>query len=260
MLDSLYIASTGLNAQQTQIDVISNNIANVNTAAYKKSKINFSDIFYNEMSVNQSQNNQALRLDSTGAGVAASAKEKVFTDGSLKKTNSELDIAITGNGFYEIMLKDGTSAYTRTGTFKLDKDGFLVDKDGNYLSSMVQIPSDAENIIIASNGVVSVRLPNENTPIEVGQIDLALFVNPGSLQSNGNNMYLATEDSGDPVYSKPGESGIGVLSQGYVESSNVDYIEELTGLVLAQRAFEMNSKMIQASDQILGIINNLYRS
>ena len=260
MLDSLFIASSGLNAQQTKIDVISNNIANVNTAAYKKSKVNFADIMYNQTNVSQVDNQNVVNKNIIGAGVSASSYEKVFTDGGLKKTNAELDIAITGNGFFEIQMQDGTNAYTRAGVFKLDEQGFLIDKDGNQLSSMIQIPSDYENIVIANSGVVSVKIPNEQKLVEVGQIELASFVNPASLESVGNNMYKASGNTSDPVYGKPGETGVGMVSQGYIEASNVDYIEELTELVLTQRAYEMNSKMIQASDQILGIINNLYRS
>lgn len=260
MLDSLFIASSGLNAQQTKIDVISNNIANVNTAAYKKSKVNFADILYMQTNVTDVNNNESINKDIIGAGVSASAYEKVFTDGALKKTNAELDIAITGNGFFEIQMADGTNAYTRTGTFKVDQDGFLIDKDGNQLSSMIQVPADYENIIVSNTGVVSVKVPGEEKLLEVGQVELASFINPGSLQPTGNNLYVPTDMSGDPLNGKPGEIGVGLLSQGYIESSNVDYIEELTELVLTQRAYEMNSKMIQASDQILGIINNLYRS
>lgn len=259
MLDSLIIASTGLNAQQAKIDLISNNIANVNTTAYKKSKINFSDILYNQTNVSLSPNSETVKKDIIGAGVSASSSEKVFTDGSLKKTGAELDLAISGNGFFEIQKPDGTNAYTRTGTFKIDKDGFLIDKDGNFLSSMIQIPADYENIVISKTGVVSVKVPGEQSLLEVGQIELASFINPGSLEPTGNNLYIPSDLSGDPVNGRPGEIGIGSLSQGYLETSNVDYNEELTNLVLTQRAYEMNSKMIQASDQILGIINNLYR-
>lgn len=260
MLDSLFIASSGLNAQQTKIDVISNNIANVNTAAYKKSQVNFADIMYTQTNISSSESEELVNQNVIGAGVSASTHEKVFTDGGLKKTNAELDVAITGNGFFEIQLQDGTNAYTRAGTFKLDEEGFIIDKDGNHLSSMIQVPSDYESIIISNTGIVSVKVPNEQKLVEVGQIELASFVNPGSLQPTGNNLYIPSELSSDPTYGKPGEIGVGQLSQGYIEASNVDYIEELTDLVLTQRAYEMNSKMIQASDQILGIINNLYRS
>ncbi len=260
MLDSLFIATSGLTAQQTKIDSISNNIANVNTAGYKKTKIHFSDIFYNEINVAQMQSSMNVSTNTIGAGVSAFVSDKVFTDGSLKKTNAELDVAISGNGFFEIMMGDGGSSYTRAGTFKVDKDGFLIDKDGNYLASMIQLPPDFENVFISENGVVSVKIPGENKPVEVGQIELVSFVNPGSLHSTGNNLYVTSPMSGDPIYGKPGEAGMGVLSQNYIETSNVEYNEELTDLVLAQRSYEMNSKMIQVSDQILGIINNLYRS
>jgi len=260
MIDSLFIASSGLNAQQTKIDVISNNIANVNTAGYKKGKVNFADILNSEVNTGNNINDMAITTNSIGAGVSATASEKIFTDGSLKKTNAELDLALSGNGFFEVELNNGTNAYTRAGTFKVDRDGFIVDKDGNYLSAMIQLPSDYERVYVSYEGVVSVKLPDEANPVDIGQIELVSFVNPGSLQSTGNNLYVTSESSGDPIYGKPGDMGMGVLSQGYIESSNVDYIEELTELVLAQRSYEMNSKMIQASDQIMGIINNLYRA
>ena len=260
MLDSLFIASSGLNAQQTKIDVISNNIANVNTAAYKKSKVNFADILYNQTNVTNINGERSTNTNIIGAGVAASTHEKVFTDGALKPTNAELDMAITGNGFFEIQLPDGTNGYTRTGSFKLDEEGFIIDKDGNYLSSMIQVPSDYEAIVVSNTGLVSIKVPGEQKLLEVGQIELASFINPSSLEPVGNNLYIPSNASGDPSIGKPGEIGVGQLSQGFIEASNVDYIEELTDLVLTQRAYEMNSKMIQASDQILGIINNLYRS
>ena len=260
MLDSLFIASSGLNAQQTKIDVISNNIANVNTAGYKKGKVDFADILHSEANTSRNVNEMAVTTNTIGAGVSATASEKVFTDGGLKQTNAELDVALSGNGFFEIELNDGANAYTRTGTFKIDRDGFIVDKDGHYLSAMIQLPSDYERVYISFDGVVSVKLPDEPNPVDIGQIELVSFVNPGSLQSTGNNLYVTSESSGDPIYGKPGSMGMGVLSQGYIESSNVDYIEELTELVLAQRSYEMNSKMIQASDQIMGIINNLYKA
>ena len=260
MLDSLFIASSGLNAQQTKIDVISNNIANVNTAGYKKAKVDFADILHSQLDSSRNVNDTTITTNTVGAGVSASASEKIFTDGGLKKTNAELDLALSGNGFFEVELKDGTNAYTRTGTFKVDRDGFIVDKDGNFLSAMIQLPSDYERVYVSLDGVVSVKLPDEANPVDIGQIELVSFVNPGSLQSTGNNLYVTSESSGDPIYGKPGDMGMGVLSQGYIESSNVDYLEELTELVLAQRSYEMNSKMIQASDQIMGIINNLYRA
>lgn len=259
MLDSLFIAATGLNAQQTNIDVISNNIANVNTAGYKKSKVDFNDLLYKETMRHSSIQSYGEYTTVTGIGVSATNVQKVFDDGSLKETSKALDLAISGNGFFEVMMNDGTAAYTRTGIFSLNKDGYIVDKNGNYLSSMVQLPPDFEEIYVTSDGVVSVKLPLEENAVEVGRIELASFVNPNGLKPTGNNMYITTENSGDPIIAAPGEIGVGVLSQGYFEASNVEYVEELTDLMLAQRTYEMNSKMLQASDQLMSIINNLYQ-
>lgn len=260
MIDSLYIATTGLNAQQSKIDVISNNIANVSTVAYKKNTVNFQDILYKEVSLDDVASASGANAEYTGFGVSASSNEKVFTDGNLKVTNSPLDLAIIGKGFFEVSLTDGTSAFTRAGAFKLDNDGFITDKNGNRLATLVQIPADYESIYISPDGLVSVKLPNETSTLEVGRLEMSSFVNPNGLRPMGNNLYASTFESGDGIISYPGENGLGQLSQGYLESSNVEYVGELTDLVLTQRAYEMNSKMIQVSDQIMGIINNLYRS
>lgn len=259
MLDSLFIAATGLNAQQTKIDVISNNIANVNTSGYKKSRVEFNDLLYKETMHSTSVQTYGEYKTVTGIGVSATNVQKDFEDGSLKQTDRSLDLAISGNGFFELIMDDGTTAFTRTGIFSLNKDGYIVDINGNYLSSMIQLPPDTEEIYVSNNGSVSVKLPSELTPVEVGKIELASFVNQNGLKPSGNNMYVATEISGDPTIATPGEIGVGILSQGYYEASNVEYVEELTELVLAQRTYEMNSKMLQASDQLMSIINNLYQ-
>ena len=260
MIDSLYIATTGLNAQQSKIDAISNNIANVGTVAYKKNSVSFEDIMYREVASIDFPAVEASNTEYTGFGVTASNSEKVFTDGSLKLTNSSLDLAINGKGFFEVILPDGTSAYTRAGSFGLDGDGFITDKAGNRLANYLQIPSDYEAIYVSPDGVISIKVPNETNTIEVGRLEMSSFVNPNGLRPMGNNLYMATQESGDGIVSNPGENGLGSLSQGYLETSNVEYVDELTDLVLTQRAYEMNSKMIQVSDQIMGIINNLYRS
>ncbi len=260
MLDSLYIATSGLNAQQLQIDTISNNIANVNTVGYKKSKMDFSDLLYKEMSAASITDTSSKAAQYIGTGVSASSNQKVFTDGNLIKTNGVLDVAINGKGFFEVTLPDNTSAYTRAGSFKLDNDGFITDKDGNKLSSMVQLPPDFEGVFISPTGDVSVKLPGDERLVNVGNIEMVSFISTDSLQAKGNSLYVATKDSGDAMTGIPGEIGLGTISQGFLESSNVEYVFELTDLVLAQRGYEMNSKMIQVSDQIMGIINNLYRS
>jgi flagellar basal-body rod protein FlgG len=247
MIESLYIGASGLHTQQTHLSVISNNVANLNTPAFKKDRPNFTELVQRSATNGTSQ----------GMGTAISWTEKMFQAGPLKKTNNELDVAIQGNGFLEVVLPDGGLAYTRAGGLALDHDGTLITADGLRLSSDVRVPADAQGITIHANGEVYARLPDGEEPLLLGQLELANFGNPSALEAIGDNLYGATERSGDAYYGIAGENGFGVLGQGYLEASNVDLVEELTDLVVAQRAYQVSARLVQASDQLLGITNDL---
>ena len=259
MLDSLYIAATGMNAQQAGIDAISNNLANVNTPAFKKSRVGFQDLMYREM---VRANGLAGSVDNSvrsGVGVGISGASKLFAAGELKKSEEPLDFAIRGRGFFEVVLPDGTHAYTRAGALQLDKDGTLTTAEGHALEPALQIPPDATSVTVETGGRVLATLPGESEPVEIGVIQLADFVNPSGLQPQGDNLYLATEKSGDALIGKPGEGRFGSVAQGFLEASNVKLIEEFINLILAQRAYEVSAKAVQAADEMLGIANNLRR-
>ncbi|MDH5325996.1 MAG: flagellar basal-body rod protein FlgG [Gammaproteobacteria bacterium] len=259
MSDSLYVAATGMQAQQTQIDVISNNLANVNTAGFKKSRVDFQDLMYRQLNPAFNSLEALASSNGVGLGTAVSSTSKDFSVGEMKKTEKLLDIAIDGKGFYEVVLPDSSYAYTRGGSFSVNEEGFLVSTNGYLVNPMIQLPSDMESLLIEPNGEVKVKMPGQERLVDLGQIELGQFVNDTGLKALGENLYLPTEQSGEPMYYKPGESGAGLLRQGYVEASNVKLVEELTNMILAQRAYEINSKVIQASDEMLGIVNNLRR-
>lgn len=254
----MYIGATGMQAQQTNVDTISNNLANVNTAGFKKNRVNFEDLIYRTVAKsNDAQGaSEVLRL---GVGTGISSTGKIFTVGDLKKTEAPLDIAIRGDGFLEVTLPDGSSGYTRNGSLQINRDGFLATSDGNILKPSIQIPADAKDIAIDATGHVTVSVPTDKNPIEIGQVELVNFINPSGLQPIGNNLYLSTEKSGDASLGKPGENGFGSITQGFLESSNVKLVEEMINLIIAQRAYEINSKVVQASDELLSMSNNLRR-
>lgn len=259
MLDSFHISASSLQAHQTHVDVIANNLANANTTGFKKGRIQFKDLIYVEMISANGRLANPDTVNGRGLGAAISSISKVFSQGEIKSTDRDLDIAIQGNGFFELLLPDGEYAYSRAGQMQIDKDGMLVNADGYALSPSIYIPADAQQVFIAPNGDVSVTLPDKPAPVEVGRIDLAAFMNPGGLSPRGDNLYQSSRESGDAFYGEPGEEGFGVLAQGFLEGSNVSLIEELTNLMLAQRGYEINAKVIQASDDILAIVNNLRR-
>lgn len=259
MLDSLFVGASGMYAQQTKIDVVANNLANVNTTGFKKNRVDFEDLLYHSVARTNGligSPNNSYRL---GAGATVANTNKIFTAGDIKKTNQPLDLAIKGEGFFEVTLPDGTLGYTRSGAFQVNPNGMLSTSEGYPLSGSVQIPSDATNVTITPTGQVQVTEPNQTGPVQVGQIDLATFVNPAGLQARGNNIYLPTTNSGAASPTPPAQNGAGDLAQGYLEGSNVNLINEMINLVMAQRAYEMNSKVVQASDQLLSISNGLYR-
>ena len=261
-MQSLYTASTGMLGMQTQVDTIANNIANVNTIGFKKSRAEFADLMYNVMEyagTSTSSTTQSPVGMEVGLGVRPTAVNKIFSEGSLKQTNNQLDLAITGQGFFEMQLPDGTPVYSRNGAFKIDNTGTVVNSDGYTLIPQIVIPPNATNISIGIDGIVTVIQTGQAVATQVGQINTTNFINPAGLHALGNNLYTETGSSGQPVSGTPGLNGLGTLRQGFVELSNVQLVVELTDLITGQRAYDSNSKIITTSDQMLQTTNNLKR-
>ena len=257
---SLYTAATGMIGQQTQIDTTSNNISNVNTIGYKKQRAEFADLMYQTMTyawTATSTTSVSPTGIEVGLGVRPTAIAKQFTQGNFKETGNSLDLAITGNGFFQIQLPDGTTGYTRNGSFKLDADGNVVNSDGYQMLPQLTIPADATQITIGVDGTVSVLQAGNTATTQIGQIELANFINPAGLHSMGDNNYINTNASGDPIISTPGLNGLGQTRQNFVEMSNVQLVDEMTDLITGQRAYEANSKVITTSDAMLKIVNDL---
>ncbi|UOS46501.1 flagellar basal-body rod protein FlgG [Helicobacter pylori] len=262
MLRSLYSATSGMLAQQTHIDTTSNNIANVNTTGFKKSRADFNDLFYQAMQyAGTNTSNTTLSPDGmeVGLGVRPSAITKMFSQGSPKETENNLDVAITGKGFFQVQLPDGTTAYTRSGNFKLDEQGNLVTSEGYLLIPQITLPEDTTQVNIGVDGTVSVTQGLQTTSNVIGQITLANFVNPAGLHSMGDNLLSITNASGEAIVGNPDSQGLGKLRQGFLELSNVRLVEEMTDLITAQRAYEANSKSIQTADAMLQTVNSLKR-
>lgn len=254
MLRSLHIARTGLDAQQTQLDVVSNNLANVSTTGFKKSRAVFEDLLYQTIRQAGAQSSQQTQLPSgfqLGVGVRTVATERLFEQGSLQQTSNPLDVAINGKGFFQVQMPDGSLAYTRDGSFQVDNQGNLVTASGYALLPNMQIPGNAQVISIARDGIVSVTTPGNVTPTQLGQIQLATFINPAGLQGQGENLFIETAASGAPLPNNPGTDGMGVLNQAFIETSNVNVAEELVNMIISQRAYELNSRAITTSDQML---------
>lgn len=260
MLRSLYIARTGLDAQQTQLDVISNNLANASTTGFKKSRAVFEDLLYQTIRQPGAQSSQQTQLPSgfqLGVGVGTVATERIHTQGNLQQTGNALDLAISGKGYFQILMPDGSTAYTRDGSFQLNSQGQMVTASGYALQPAITIPADAQTISIANDGTVSVTQPNNTAPTVLGQLQLATFVNPTGLQSQGENLFVETASSGTPQVNNPGTSGTGTVNQNFIETSNVNAAEELVNMIVAQRAFELNSRAITTSDQMLQRLTQL---
>jgi flagellar basal-body rod protein FlgG len=259
MLRALYSAASGMSAQQTNLDVISNNLANVNTTGYKKTKIEFEDLLYEtqrQPGTDQGSGNELPTGVQIGHGSQVVATEKVFTTGELSNTGSQLDVAVQGDGFFEVQLPDGTLAYTRDGGFKTDSNGRVVTSNGLPVQGFQAVPQGTTNISISSNGEVSYTTPSGTTNF---QVQLARFENPGGLSSMGGNLYQQTAASGAPELGTPSQNGFGTLAQGYLELSNVQVVEEMVNLIEAQRAYEVNAKAVQAADEMMQMSNNLRR-
>ena len=260
MIRSLWISKTGLDAQQTQMDVISNNLANVSTNGFKRSRAVFEDLMYQTLRQPGAQSSQQTQLPSglqLGTGVRPVATERIFTQGNLQQTNNNKDVAIQGAGFFQVLLPDGTAAYTRDGSFQSDNQGQLVTSSGYVIQPAITIPAAAQSITVGRDGTVSVTLAGTTAPTQVGTLQLATFINPAGLESKGENLYVETGASGSPGTNTPGTNGAGILSQGYVETSNVNVVEELVNMIQTQRAYEINSKAITTSDQMLQKLSQL---
>lgn len=259
MNKALWIAKTGLDAQQTRMSVISNNLANVNTTGFKKGRAVFEDLIYQTVRQAGAQGAQNTELPSglnLGTGVRTVATEKMFTQGNLTQTENSLDLAIQGRGFFQILLPDGGIGYTRDGSFQLNSEGLLVTAGGYELQPGVVIPEGTLSVTVAEDGTVSAQVAGNIDPLEVGALQLADFVNPAGLQAMGQNLFIETAASGAPQVGNPGLDGLGGLLQGFLESSNVNTVEELVHMIETQRAYEMNSKAISTADQMLQYVNN----
>jgi flagellar basal-body rod protein FlgG len=254
MIRSLWIAKTGLDAQQTQMDVISNNLANVSTTGFKRSRAVFEDMLYQNLRQPGAASSEQTDLPSglqIGTGVRPVATERIHTQGNLQLTGNSKDVAIQGDGFFQVLMPDGTTAYTRDGSFQTDPNGQLVTSSGFPVQPSITIPANATALSISRDGIVSVTVPGSVAATQVGSIQLATFINPAGLQSMGENLYVETTASGTPNTDTPGTNSAGILSQNYVETSNVNVVEEMVNMIQTQRAYEMNSKAITTSDQML---------
>lgn len=259
MSQALWIAKTGLEAQQNRIATVSNNLANVNTTGYKRSRVIFEDLLYQNVRQAGGKSSQDTELPTgltMGTGVRTVATQKIHTQGNLLQTGNSLDLAIQGQGFFQILKPGGEFGYTRNGEFQVDSSGNIVTASGYALQPQINIPSDSQGVTIGVDGVVSVSTLGNPTPAQIGTLQIANFINPAGLQPIGENLYRETAASGSPQVGNPGATGLGTLLQGSLEGSNVNVVEELVNMIETQRAYEMNSKAIATTDQMMQYINN----
>jgi len=260
MMRSLWISKTGMEAQQTQLDTIAHNLANVGTNGFKRSHAVFEDLIYQNLrqaGANSSEQTQLPTGLQVGLGVRPVSLSRNFSQGNLQQTGNTFDLAIKGNGFFQIQMPDGTVAYTRDGAFQVSAQGQLVTNNGFTVQPGITIPANAQSVTIAADGTVAVLLPQQSAPTSVGQLQFATFVNPAGLEAKGQNLFTETAASGTPTTAAPGSDGFGTIAQGYVETSNVNVVEELVAMIQTQRAYEINSKAIQTSDQMLQKLGQL---
>ena len=258
-MKALWIGKTGLDAQQTRMAVVANNLANVSTTGFKKGRAVFEDLVYQNVRQAGGQQAQDAEMPSglyLGTGVRVVATEKLFTQGNLQTTDNAFDVAILGRGFFQVQLPDGTVSYTRDGSFQINSQGQLVTSSGFQVQPNINIPQGAQSVTIGRDGTVTVRLPGQPEPVQIGLLQLADFINPAGLEPLGENLLVETGASGPPLQGNPGLNGLGGLAQGALESSNVNVVEELVNMIETQRAYEMNSKAISTSDEMLRYINN----
>ena len=259
MNPALWIAKTGLDAQQTNMDVIANNLANVNTTGFKKGRATFEDLLYQNIRQPGGQSTQNTQLPSglmLGTGVRIGSTEKIFTQGNIVQTGNNLDMAIQGQGFFQILMPDGSTAYTRDGSFQLDSNGQLVTSNGYPLQPAITVPANTQSLTIGSDGTVTATVAGSTTPTQIGTVQLSNFINPAGLQPMGQNLFQETAASGAAQNGTPGLSGLGTLQQGSLETSNVNTVESLVNMIETQRAYEINSKAISTTDQMLQYVNN----
>lgn len=260
MINSLWISKTGMEAQQMQLDVISNNLANVSTNGFKKSHAVFEDLMYQNLRQVGSATNEQANLPTglqVGLGVRTVATSRNFSQGNLQQSNNNLDIAVQGNGFFQITMPDGTTGYTRDGAFQLDNAGRMVTSGGLLLSGGITVPANATSLTVSQDGAVAATIPGNVSPQNIGTITTASFINPAGLEPKGQNIYAESAASGQPTVGTPSQNGLGPLMQGFVETSNVNVVQELVTMIQTQRAYEMNSKAIQTSDQMLQKLGQL---
>jgi len=260
MIRSLWIARTGLDAQQTQLDVIANNLANVSTNGYKRSRAVFEDLLYQTLRQPGAQSSQQTQIPSglqLGTGARPVSTAHIFTQGNIQKTDNALDLGVQGNGFFQVLMPDGTTGYTRDGSFQKDNQGQIVTSDGYPLQPNITIPANALSVTVGTDGTVSITQAGTAASTQIGTIQLATFINNGGLQSMGQNLFQETAASGTPTPNTPGTNGAGVINQGYVETSNVNVAEELVTMIQTQRAYELNSKVVSTSDAMLGRLTQL---
>lgn len=257
MMQALWVGKTGLSAQNTRLSTIANNLANAATVGFKRDDTQFEDLLYQIRAQPGAASSENSKLPSgmqIGTGVRIVGTAKQFTEGSLQVTDRPLDVAINGRGFFQVQQPDGTTAYTRNGQLQLNQDGELVTSGGLVINPSVTIPQDAQSVTISSDGIIEVQIAGQTTPQQVGQLQLADFINPAGLQAMGNNLYLETAASGTPQQGQPGSSGFGSVAQNTLENSNVDVVEEMVNMITTQRTYEMNSKVIATADQMLQFI------
>ena len=260
MMRSLWISKTGMEAQQTQLDTIAHNLANSATNGYKKSHAVFEDLMYQNLRQAGANSSDATTLPTglqLGLGTRAVATSRSFIQGSLQQSSNPLDVAISGQGFFEVQMPDGSTAYTRDGSFQVNATGQLVTNNGYPVQPGITIPANATSVTVANDGTVSVTLPAQSAPQTVGKLQTANFVNPAGLDPKGQNLYAETGASGTPNPGTPGQNGLGLIQQGFVETSNVNVVEELVGMIQTQRAYELNSKAIKTSDEMLARLTQL---
>jgi flagellar basal-body rod protein FlgG len=260
MIKSLWISKTGLDAQQTQLDVIANNLANVGTTGFKRARVAFEELLYQNMRQAGTSSSEQTQLPTglqTGTGVRPTATPRMFTQGNLQNTGNQFDVAINGNGFFQVQLPDGNNAYTRDGSFHVDSNGQLVTINGFAVQPAITVPPNALAVTIGRDGTVTATVPGQVQPQNIGTLQLASFTNPGGLESKGQNLFVETQASGTPSTNTAGTNGLGLLQQGYLETSNVNVVEELVSMIQTQRAYEINSKAIQTSDQILARLTQI---
>ncbi|AXK71291.1 flagellar basal-body rod protein FlgG [Lysobacter sp. TY2-98] len=258
MTQALWIAKTGLDAQQTRMSVISNNLANVNTTGFKRDRANFEDLLYQTVRQPGGSTSEQTQLPSglqIGTGVRVASTAKSFAQGNLSNTGNALDVAVNGRGFFEVLMPDGTSAYTRDGSFQINSQGEMVTNEGYPVQPGITLPQGTQSVTIGADGTVTAQVEGQAAPVQVGSLTLVDFVNPAGLQAKGENLYAETGASGPPQQGNPGTSGLGTLVQGSVEGSNVNVVEELVSMIETQRAYETNAKAISTVDNMLGYLN-----